>query len=135
MGINDTIRKYSDNPVALERIMKGVKIETTWLRSESTEKFPMYHDVWKIKVKRGGRQITFEFHNSNMNLGVEPDLYAILCTIWCESNVPADFEEFCRGYGYDTDSIKDREIYKKCVAFSNKIHKLFTDEELAMFPN
>ena len=69
MEINDTIRKYSDNPVALERIMKGVKIETTWLRSESTEKFPMYHDVWKIKVKRGGRQITFEFHNSNMNLG------------------------------------------------------------------
>ena len=135
MKINDTIREYSMNPEALERIMEGVKLEVTWLRSESTAEFPQYHDVWKIKVTRGGKQMTFDYHNSNINLGMEPDLYAILCTIWCESNVPADFAEFCRGYGYDADSGKTKKLFERCVTFSNKIHKLFTDEELAVFPN
>ena len=46
------------------------------------------------------------------------------------------FEEFCSNYGYEEDSRKAEDTYKKCLAYYSKIYKLrLTKEQKDYFQN
>ena len=41
-----------------------------------------------------------------------------------------DFEDFCSDFGYDSDSIKAKKIYNACVKNTDKLYRVFTNDEL-----
>lgn len=57
-------------------------------------------------------------------------LYTILSTICTESYCPENFQDFCDEYGYNKDSIRDLELYKKSKALSEKLNNFFDEEEI-----
>lgn len=57
-----------------------------------------------------------------------PTEYDILSclTYYC----PNDFEEFCMEYGYNSDSIKDLETYRRVLNENKNIKRIFTKEQI-----
>lgn len=58
----------------------------------------------------------------------EPTAYDVLTCL--TKNEVGTFDDFCGDYGYDNDSIKALEIYKKVCNEWNNVRILFSDEEL-----
>jgi hypothetical protein len=46
--------------------------------------------------------------------------------------VPDTFKDFCDCFGYDDDSIRALETFKKCVDMNKKLRKIFSSEELEL---
>jgi hypothetical protein len=59
-----------------------------------------------------------------------PSAYAILCGL--SKDDPESFEDFCRNFGYDTDSRKAEKIYKVVQKEFNDLCTLFNEEEMDM---
>jgi hypothetical protein len=47
---------------------------------------------------------------------------------------PATFPEFCDEYDYNVDSIKDFKLFQGALKQAEKLHKIFTEEEISSFP-
>ncbi len=62
-------------------------------------------------------------------------VYGLLCTAKLEGNTPLSFKSFCEEYGYNEDSIKDKELWEKCLANTDIIRQHFTESHLETFPS
>lgn len=59
-----------------------------------------------------------------------PSAYEVLACISGDANVPDTFEEFCSEYGYESDSIKALQTFRRCSAFAKRLKSFFTAAEL-----
>jgi hypothetical protein len=84
--------------------------------------------VFKITLKKGGKQYTFNFGQSIAEGSNEPTLYGVLTCL--QKYDVGTFEDFCRGFGYDEDSKTAERTYKAVIKEFEAMQRLFTDEEL-----
>lgn len=103
------------------------------------------HNIYKITIKRNGKQFSFDFTDSKHNTdnGIEPTEYDVLACL-TKYDV-GTFEDFCSEFGYDLwadcyeESTKEGynrksyRIYKAVTKEYKNVMKLFEDviEELA----
>ena len=93
--------------------------------------------VFKIQLKKGGREYTFDFGQSISEGDNEPTLYDVLS---CLQKYDSDtFEDFCDKLGYDNESRSAEKTYKafvkeyKAVLKEYKaMERLFTSDELEL---
>lgn len=62
--------------------------------------------------------------------GRKPHAHDVLACISGEGSCPETFAEFCAEYGYDSDSIKAKQTFRRAHAFAKRLHAFFTAEEL-----
>jgi hypothetical protein len=79
------------------------------------------------------RRLTFDFWSSISDQikgikTVRP--YDVLACVSGDAYCPETFEDFCADYGYDSDSIKALQTFRRCSAFSKRLRAFFTAEEL-----
>ena len=92
---------------------------------------------WKYycKLRRGHKTYSFPFYDSiaNYEKGERPTKYDVLACLDVYDYIDG-LEDFANEFGYDLcDNRKETEkIYKACMKQSEKLHELFTDEELEM---
>ena len=86
---------------------------------------------YSVVLKYNGNSITMLFHDNYLNeSGKDEFLYALLMDTMAYENCSslADFmDEF--GYGYERRKEAEK-AYKACEKQYNKLHRLFTEEEI-----
>lgn len=93
--------------------------------------------VFKLRLKRNGKQYTFEFGQAIKAGNCDPDLYSVLACL--QKYDVGNFEDFCSKFGYDmhdentgrTNKQTER-IYKAVCKEYAAVERLFGDcmEEL-----
>ena len=90
-------------------------------------------NIYKITLKRNGKQFSFNFGQSinDTNAGIDPTAYDVLSCL--TKYDPGSFDDFCSDFGYDNDSRKAEKTYKAVVKEYNKVNAMFNDviEKLA----
>lgn len=79
------------------------------------------------------RRLTFDFWSSiaDANKGIKTvKPYDVLANISSDAYTPETFKDFCSEYGYDSDSIKASQTFRRCSAFAKKLRAFFTESEL-----
>lgn len=61
-----------------------------------------------------------------------PDAYSVLAALSSSVNAPETFEDFCDAYGFDTDSIRARDMYHAVEREELNLRRIFTSEQLAL---
>lgn len=84
--------------------------------------------VFKITLKKGGKQYSFNFGQSIAEGSNEPTLYSVLTCL--QKYEVGTFENFCGDFGYDNDSRTALKTYKAVVKEYDKVCSLFSNEEL-----
>lgn len=82
------------------------------------------------KVKR---RLVFDFWGSikDADDGVETVTpYDVLACISGDAYTPETFKDFCAEYGYESDSIKALQMFRRCSAFAKRLRAFFTAAEL-----
>jgi len=88
--------------------------------------------VYKLRLFRKGKSYTFNFGQSIMNAGVEPDLYDVLACL--TKYDPYSLENFASEYGYDLyeDYRQTKKIYNAVVKEYTAVMRLFGDDPEAL---
>lgn len=94
---------------------------------------------WKYycKLRRSNKTYSFPFYDSiaNYEKGERPTKYDVLACLDTYDYIN-NIEDFANEFGYDICDDEDyketEKIYKACMKQSEKLHGLFTDEELEM---
>ena len=96
---------------------------------------PMWNEkqsrsVFKLRLKRGGKQYTFEFGQWIKDGNTSPDMYSVLACL-TKYDV-GSFEDFCSEFGYNEDSRTAERTYKAVCKEFAAVERLFSDcmEEL-----
>lgn len=96
----------------------------------SSEFKPMWNEkqnrtVFKCKLTRKGKSYTFEFGQSIQAGGEEPTNYDVLACI--QKYDVGSFDDFCGEFGYSSDSISAKKIYKAVCKEFEAVDRLFSD--------
>jgi len=85
---------------------------------------------YEVTLKRGQRTYTFDFWDSVYNKEREEKLskYSVLSSL--EIHEEESFEDFCRNFGYNNDSIKAKNTHESVKLQSLNIQRLLSDEEI-----
>lgn len=86
--------------------------------------------VFKIQLKKDGKQYSFYFGQSIAEGSNEPTLYSVLTCL--QKYDVGSFEDFCGEFGYDEDSREAERIYKAVTKEFKNMQRLFTSEELEL---
>lgn len=97
------------------------------------------HNIYKVTVKRNGKQYTYNFHDSihNTQNNISPDEYDVLACL--EKYDVGSFEDFCSEFGYDAfdeygrTNKETKKIYNAVVKEFEGVERVFGDvlEEFA----
>lgn len=81
---------------------------------------------YRLKLIYQSRSYTFDFWQG---IGIEhkPDVSGVLECLLSDSSVPEDFEDFCKEFGYDTDSRKAERTHKLCLKAATNMKRLLGD--------
>ena len=137
----DKNEEYTDNLDKLKELLKEIKIYIGEPRLlsyfEEDKKSGSKRNTYTVDVKRGDIKISFKYGDSidNTEKHKSPTLDDVLNCIKSDFFCPEDFKEFCGEYGYDKDSIKAKDVFKKLKRMSQKLHSIFTEEEMEWLPN
>lgn len=104
--------------------------------SEYKKHFPSDKDsryVFKITLKKGGKQFSFNFGQSISEGSNEPTLYSVLTCL--QKYDIGSFENFCDDFGYDYDSRTAEKTYKAVVKEFEGMQRLFNSTELELLQN
>lgn len=87
---------------------------------------------YRVTLSGKARRLTFSFWGSikDAEEGRYPTAYSVLSCISSDANTPEAFADFCNEYGYDSDSIKARDTFKRCALFARRLRAFFTEAEL-----
>lgn len=116
------------------------KYKIHFTASPGTDKAPPWAEPGKPHGKQwcirllgttptGLRAVAFPFWNSIAAAGEEPSAYDVLACISGDVTCPETFADFCSGYGYDEDSRKAEQTFKRCRDFAVKLQAFFTEQE------
>ena len=92
-----------------------------------------HHYRVTISRKDAKSRLVFDFWGSvnDARAGLkEMRPYSVLACISGDAFCPDDFADFCGEYGYDADSIKALQLFRRCSAFAKRIRAFFTESEL-----
>lgn len=155
----DKCLKYSENPGGLKSLLSeiDVLIKFTGIKKHFVDDKERLTGIFKIV--RNSRSIEFEFGFSindteiflpgkfydgvggagsqkfkDKKVFMNDLLYSCLSCVSSEYYCPIDFDEFCNEFGYDNDSIKAKTIWEASLKQSNKLQKIFNDEEIQSLP-
>ncbi len=86
-------------------------------------------DHWKVTIRAGRSRMSTVFSMGYGHKGNAPTLADVLdCLASDASSVAqADYDEWARDMGYDTDSRKAERTYKACVRQGEKLKRLLGD--------
>lgn len=78
-----------------------------------------------------GARLVFDFWGSlnDMEKGEDPGAYDVLACISGDVNTPDTFKEFCSEYGYEADSIKALQTFRRADRFAKRLREFLTEEE------
>ena len=79
------------------------------------------------------RRIVFDFWGSikDAEKGIKTvSPYSVLACISGDAYTPETFADFCAEYGYEEDSIKALQTFRRCSAFAKRLRAFFTEAEL-----
>ena len=111
--------------------LTGTTLEIT--RDEVVKKWGW--DRWKYscKLRRGHKTYTFPLVDSVVNYrkNKRPSKYNILACLDTYDYI-SDIRNFALEFGYDICDKETEKTYNACMRQSQKLHELFTDEELEM---
>lgn len=62
-------------------------------------------------------------------------LYSCLACCSMDYHVSIDSDEFCNEFGYDTDSIKAKDTWERCLKQSSKLQRIFEEDEINFLPS
>ena len=96
------------------------------------EKGCCHGDRYRVTISReGSGRLSFDFWNSVKDVqdGKEPTAYDVLACISGDIYTPEDFAEFCSEYGYDPDSRRAYQMFKRCDRFGKRLREFFDDEQ------
>lgn len=114
-------------------VATGTTLEIT--RIEIVDKWMGWRWKYYCKLRRGRKTYSFPFYDSiaNYEKGERPTKYDVLACLDTYDYING-IEDFANEFGYDLcENYKETEkIYKACMKQSEKLHGLFTDEELEM---
>ena len=112
-------------------VATGTTLEIT--RIKTTYRLGLKSWQYYCKLRRGHRTYSFPFFDSVAHYieGKRPSKYDILACLETYDYIDG-IEDFANEFGYDIEeNYKETEkIYKTCIKQSEKLHGLFTDEEL-----
>lgn len=91
---------------------------------------------YSVVLKYNGNCITMLYHDNYKNeSGKDEFLYALLMDAMAYENC-FNLADFMDEFGYDYDQRKEAEkVYKACERQYNKLHRLFTEEEIKELQN
>lgn len=77
-------------------------------------------------------RIVFDFFGSHQACldNEHPSAYDVLACISGDTYCADTFEDWCGELGYETDSIKALQTYRRCKAFAGRLNQFFTSEEI-----
>jgi hypothetical protein len=86
---------------------------------------------YRCTLSKKGKRITFDFWGSvaDAEKNQDPTSYDVLYCVSSDTHTPENFVDFCSEYGYDADSIKTRQTWKRADNFARRLRGFFTDEE------
>jgi len=79
-------------------------------------------------------RLVFDFWSSlaDMQKGIKTVTpYSVLACISGDIYTPETFADFCAEYGYESDSIKALQQFRRCSAFAKRLRAFFTEAEQA----
>jgi hypothetical protein len=128
--------------IEIEASAKFVK-EVYGFPFDSEEKNKDYHNEFQIKISRNGIAKTFLYYDSSKawhdgkdELTTSDLKNAVECIFNDTLSSYGDFEDFCSGFGYSTDSKSVEKTYKAMVKNGKKVKDMgFTEDELIAFVN
>ena len=93
-------------------------------------KFPDWaKQGWTVSVKYKGKRAQFRFYGGGS--AQTPTVSDLVWAVAIDSNaLNEEFSDWCGEFGYDTDSVKARSIYKACQTNANRLKNLINDEDL-----
>lgn len=108
----------------------GVTLEILGCEYKSMWNETQKRSVFKLRLKRGGKQYTFEFGQSIQAGNASPEMYSVLACL--TKYDPESYGYFCGVYGYNEDSRTAGRTYKAVCKEFAAVERLFSDcmEEL-----
>lgn len=100
------------------------KIEYNFTNPEIYTHKNFKKDIFKLCHEKFGYDTTIE----SITPPNPPTTYDVLSCL--TYNDPGTFEDFCLEFGYNSDSIKDLELYKRVVKEYQQILTIFNDQEI-----
>jgi hypothetical protein len=93
-------------------------------------KFPEWaKQGWSIVLKYQGKRAQFRFYGGGASK--TPTASDLVWSVATDSTALTEsFSEWCADLGYNTDSIKDRSIYKACQRNGERLIKLIGNKEI-----
>ena len=86
-------------------------------------------DAWTVTIGYEGREMTIPYYMGKGHNGAEPELEMVLESCFLDSSAKdMSFHEWCAEYGYDTDSISNKQTYKACVAIGEQLEEVFGED-------
>ena len=135
---DDLCLKYSENPEYLQELMQEITVKTKYVGYDyyflgDKDK----RDIIQVFIKKGDTTISFKFGMSLNDTGnydnVDDLLYTILASVASDYYIPDDYTDFISEFGYD-DNSDTKKLHRKCVVHAEKLHKIFTDEDIEALP-
>jgi hypothetical protein len=115
--------------------MHGIKFRAT-LKDTKTPAWKQANEKsghhYRVTLSKPGKRIVFDFWGSiaDAESGKKNiHAYEVLACISGEINCPESFEDFCAEYGYESDSIRALQTFRRCNAFAKRLRAFFADDE------
>lgn len=111
----------------------GIKFRATLSDSKSPAWEGPHGHHYRVTLSRSGSSLTFDFWGSKADADkgektVSP--YDVLACISGDAFCPETFKDFCAEYGYEEDSIKALQTFRRCSRFTSRLRDFFTPSEL-----
>lgn len=98
-------------------------------------------NIYRITIVNNGKRVSFKFGDSIANTQEHKPLddYSVLACVkgdyFITKEYYSTFEDFADEFGYARDSRQAEKIYKQCLKQAEKLHKVFTQEEIEKLPD
>jgi len=152
----ELVYKYSDEPKELKKTLQRLDITfehqgrkfNYFGKADNVERCVLKVYVYDIESKT---KISFDYGMSQIdskNLAEKEDeiyskfLYDILASVRAEYDIPESYSEFCAEFGYPEPDgtitptyAKNYALYKKCKVHSEKLQRIFNEDEINNLPS
>lgn len=124
LGVTPECPPYCDDPKHIHGNRYFVQFTGDGKPREKPLRFPFWNS---FQDEFGnGRPVS----GHSRHIPIKPSAYSVLACISSDASCPDTFEEFCADFGYDTDSTKANDTFRRCHKFAKELREFFTPEEL-----
>jgi len=116
--------------MTLKELLKQIKCKRTYVRKSDM----CSGDMFRITLTYKKHKCWFFFNDNYMNKSIKKDfLYCLYLDATAYDECKDDILSFAWQFGYEIESMqKTRRIYSACKKQSERLHRLFNDEEVEL---